>query len=369
MILTPAQGTSFLLLDQQPVVFSAATQKLYALNNVAALIWCCLEKREPPSVVVERLVASGASPANAATHLHRASRRWLRLGLLQVDVKSFDDLVIAKTFNVSLGRLTWTFQVTSEHLAQLLLQLFDNHEPPRERGNRLKIIDVDGEVYVFHNDKCVLTCGMDDFISSTKAYLTQQLVAQCAPNIALHSACLRFGAEALLISGCPGAGKTTLALHLVQQGLEYCGDDIVLITQDGRVMGVPFAPTIKSGAWRILEQCHPGLKNVPVHRRPDGKRVKYLNALPIVKNGTVCPVGWIVFLKRRSRGGAKLVPLTRLDALKRLIKSSFSPDGRISLSGMISIKSMMTQSYSVELSYANANEASAAILALCHAKS
>jgi hypothetical protein len=152
MILTPAEGTSFLLLDQQPVVFSAATQKLYALNNVAALIWCCLEKREPRSVVVERLVASGASPANAATYVHRASRRWLRLGLLQVDAKSFDELVITNTFNVSLGRLTWTFQVTGDHLAKRLLQLFDKHEPSREIGNRLKIIDADGEVYVFHNE-------------------------------------------------------------------------------------------------------------------------------------------------------------------------------------------------------------------------
>jgi hypothetical protein len=91
--------------------------------------------------------------------------------------------------------------------------------------------------------------------------------------------------------------------------------------------------------------------------------------LLIVKNGTVCPVGWIVFLKRRSRGRAKLIPLRRLDVLKRLIKSSSSSDGRMSLPGMISIKSMITQSYSVELSYADAAEASAAILAMCHGKS
>jgi hypothetical protein len=367
MILTPAEGTSFLLLDNQPAVFSAATQKLYALNNMAALIWCSLENGEPSTMVVDRLVASGVSPADAATYLHRASRRWLRLGLLQVDFKSFE-LAIASSFNVSLGRSTWTFEVTSERLAQLLLQLFDKHEPPRESGNRLKIIEADGLVYVFDNGKRVLTCVMDDLAPSTKAYLTQQLVTQCAPDIAFHAACLRHDAKTLLISGGPGAGKTTLALYLVQHGLEYCADDIVLIRQDGRVTGVPFAPTIKSGAWRILKQSHPHLENVPVHRRPDGKRVKYLNALAMAKNGTVYPVGWVVFLKRRSGGAAKLAPLRRLDVLKRLINSSFSPDGRMSHAALISIKSMLTQADLLELSYANVTEASAAILAMCNGK-
>jgi hypothetical protein len=369
IILTPAEGTSFLLLDEQPAVFSAATQKLYALNNVAALIWCGLENREPSSMVVDRLVASGVGAAVAATYVHRASRRWLRLGLLQVDVKSFDQLVIASSFNVSLGRLTWTFQVTSERLAQLLLQLFDNHEPPQESGNCLKIIEADGLVYVFDNDKRVLTCAMEDIIPSTKAYLTQQLVTQCAPDIAFHAACLRHDAKALLISGGPGAGKTTLALHLVQHGLEYCADDIVLIRQDGSVTGVPFAPTIKSGAWQFLKQSYPGLENVTVHRRPDGKRVKYFNALAMAKSGSVYPVGWIVFLKRQSGGNAKLAPLRRLDALKRLIKSSFSPDGRMSHAALISVKNMITQADLFELSYANVNEANAVILAMCNGKS
>jgi hypothetical protein len=369
MILSPAQGTSFLLLDEQPAVFSAATQKLYALNKVAALIWCGLEKREPSSMVVDRLVSSGVSPADATNYVNRASRRWLRLGLLQVDIRSFDELVVASSFNVSLGRLTWTFQVTSERLARLLLQLFDNHEPPRESGNRLKIIEADGLVHVFDNDKRVLTCVMDDVVPSTKAYLTQQLVTQCAPDIAFHAACLRHHAKTVLISGGPGAGKTTLALQLVQHGLEYCADDIVLIRQDGSVAGVPFAPTIKSGAWRILKQAHPSLENVAVHRRPDGKHVKYLTALAMAKNGNVYPAGWIVFLKRRSGGAAKLAPLRRLDVLKRVIKSSFSADGRMSHAALISVKNMITQADLFELSYANVGEASAAILAMCNGKS
>ena len=368
MILTPTDGTAFVLLDGQPAVFSAVAQKLYALNTEAALIWCGFEEGEPVSSVVDRLVASGANPTDAATYVNQAARKWLRLGLLQVDIASFDGLATECAFTVRLARSTWTFEFNSGSVAQSVLQLFEHHEPPLESGNRLKIIESKGLVYIFDNDKCVLTCVMDDVVPSTKAYLTEQLVLQCAPDIAFHAACLEHNAKALLISGSPGAGKTTLALYLVQRGLACCADDIVLIRPDGTVTGVPFAPTIKAGAWRILESSVPALKDVPIHRRRDSKRVKYLNSLGMAANGSVYRVGWIVFLKRRSRGDAKLVPLGRLDVLKRVIASSNSPNGRMSHASLVSFKTMLTQADLFELSYSNVAEAGVAILRMSDGK-
>jgi hypothetical protein len=368
MILAPAEGVSFLLLDEQPALFSAVTQQLFALNKMAALIWCCLESGHPYSKILDQLIASGVGPADAATYIHSASQRWLRLGLLQVDVSTFNQAVIASAFSITLGRLTWTFLVTSDRLADLLHQLFDNREPPRG-GDRLKIIEEDGLVYVFHNDKCVLTRVINEVVPSIKAYLTEQLVTRCSPDIAFHAACLKRGENSLLISGRPGAGKTTLALHLVQHGFEYCGDDIVLISPEGSAIGVPFSPTIKPGAWQLLRQSHPGLAKASVSRRPDGKRVKYFCGSPMAKS-SFYPVGWIVFLRRRSGNSAlKLVPLKRLDALKRLLESSFSPDGRLSPVVLTGLKSMITSANSFELSYANTNEAQAAISAMCNDKS
>ena len=369
MIFTPAKGTSFLLLDQQPAVFSAATQKLYALNEVAAVIWCCLEQREPSLMVVDRLVSFGVKPAEAERYIRRALQKWLRAGLVQVDISSFDELAIANTFTVSLGKLTWTFQVSSERLSQVLLQLFVRHEPPRDDAKSLKIVEVNGQVYVFEDGQHVLTGVFDTIIPSVKAYLTHQVVMQCAPDIAFHAACLRHESKALLISGGPGAGKTTLALYLAQQGLQYCTDDITFVARDGAVSGTAFAPTVKSGAWRMLEPIYPRLTTATVHRRPDGKLVKYFNALPNTRKGGVSTAGWIIFLKRRPRGPAKLEPLGQLDVLKRLIKSSFSPHGCMSLPGLTSMKTLITQSESFELTYRHATDATAAILALCNADS
>jgi hypothetical protein len=89
----------------------------------------------------------------------------------------------------------------------------------------------------------------------------------------------------------------------------------------------------------------------------------------MVQNGSVFPVGWIMFIKRRSGGAAKLTPLTRLDALKRLIKSSFLPGGRMSHAALISIKHAIGYADSFELSYSNVKDANEIILTVCNGKS
>jgi hypothetical protein len=124
-------------------------------------------------------------------------------------------------------------------------------------------------------------------------------VLKCSPDVALHAACLLSGGRGLLVSGRPGAGKTRLAVHLMEAGFEFAADDVVLIAPDGRVKGVPFALALKSGAWAMIEKLRPDIGESAVHTRPDGKRVRYLNA-PRTVYSTSVPVGWIVFIKRAS---------------------------------------------------------------------
>ncbi|WOH56115.1 MULTISPECIES: hypothetical protein [Bradyrhizobium] len=42
----------------------------------------------------------------------------------------------------------------------------------------------------------------------------------------------------LLLCGQPGAGKSTLALELVDAGFQYAGDDVALIGADGTICGI-----------------------------------------------------------------------------------------------------------------------------------
>lgn len=51
----------------------------------------------------------------------------------------------------------------------------------------------------------------------------------------LHAACLRRGSRRLLLAGSKSAGKTTLALRLIQSGYQIEGDEHVFIDRAGAV--------------------------------------------------------------------------------------------------------------------------------------
>ena len=68
----------------------------------------------------------------------------------------------------------------------------------------------------------------------------------------------------VLIHGAPGTGKTTLALHLIEQGATLVGDDGVLLsTHDTRLWAAP--PPQTHG---LVEVRNVGLARVPVAAGP-----------------------------------------------------------------------------------------------------
>jgi hypothetical protein len=364
-VLRVAEGASFLSLDDQTAVFSEPAQRIYGLNNMAANIWCRLEERQTPSVISGELIKSGVTPHLAREYVDQAIRMWLKLGLLKIDCGADrDNLRRENSFAVNVGKLKVTIQATSELLARLSPLFCDHVIAADGHGDIFHVVEHDRLIHVFHNELNVICCDVNELAPSLKAYITEQIVTKSPPDVVFHAACLVRGERSILISGAPGAGKTTLALHLMNAEFEYRADDIVLIAPDGNVTGVPFAPTVKSGAWEKVNKIYPELNDALIHRRPDGKRVRYLKPARTVKNGR-CPVGWIIFIKRNSDGPANLKPLSRVDALGRLMEGSFSPGGKLTHAACNAIKRTLVNANSFELTYSNATDASNAIARLC----
>lgn len=361
--LRPAKGVSFSLLDERPVLFSEHLQKIYELNQTAAYIWCSILDNKSVGTICRELTDSGLDYATARRHLNQALQAWLDLELLDVDWT----LNAAHAFSVELGRVAFDVQTSSARIAGILAPLFERMGPLLDVAHRFQVIEIDGDVHIFRNGACVDHCVPAELAPVFKARVTE-LVMRANPNdIALHAGCLALNGKYLVVSGMPGSGKSTLAVHLMKAGFQYAGDDIVLIAPDGRATGVAFPPSIKTGAWPIIERLFPDFAKSQISRRPDGQDVRYL-PIPDCKDSPDLPLGWIVFINRSPDTPTQLNPLGQLETMRRLIDSSCSSDGRMTSQTFASLSRSTALAQSFELQYSDAADASNVLRQLCDAR-
>ena len=104
---------------------------------------------------------------------------------------------------------------------------------------------------------------------------------------------------------------------------------VVLLLKNGLCRPLPFAPAIKAGTARILKQRFPAVSGLPVFRRPDNRRVRYLDPAPLPATSEP-EVGWVFLLDRSSSGAASLEQVDAGGALGGLIEGAYAEGEQLS---------------------------------------
>lgn len=366
-LLQIAEGTSLFELDGRPVLFSEPHQRLYSLNETAAYIWRCLQAQRPPSAIARDFTEIHLAPTAAAKFVDDALRTWLRAGLLKVGGLHLETFDTRYVFAARLNTLCIAVHSSSKEVGlQLSALLPDQIKSAGNSQDAFHIGEVLGLHCLFHNGINALCGTPEELVPAFKAYLTEHILMKKLPNMLFHAACMMRGRKLVLIGGPPGAGKSIMSAHLMGRGFHYDSDDIVTLSPDGFVSGITFAPTIKLDGSSIVDGIRPDLKKAMIHIRPDGKRVRYLKPIDLVRPGNY-EVGWIVFIDRDPARPAGLRRLGQLEAMRRLMDGSYTADSLLTSAACRAVRKILTKAASYELSYSNASAGADLIEALCNA--
>ena len=136
----------------------------------------------------------------------------------------------------------------------------------------------------------------------------------------LHAGVVGREGRCILLPAPAGSGKSSLTAALTHSGLGYYSDEVALIERETfQVSPVPLAVCVKSTAWDFMSRYHPELPELPIHRRDDGKLVRYVRPPAAQVQTEPGRVSHIFFPLYSKDAPTQLVALTRADALARLM--------------------------------------------------
>lgn len=333
-------------LDNSGVLFDAGHRRLYSLNTTATYIWCCLEEGFDRGRIEQGLQQTfGFAPSAAATHVAEILQQWRTLGLLRLPVDGngtdrpqSDTGASSVAVDVRLLDVTFRLEVSPADLLDDLMLLVEPLATalPSDRL-RLQIASDQKGFTIRGPSGSIAHCRRrDQIVPLLKICLVRLALERSRDVCAVHAAGVDLNGKCLLLPGMSGSGKSTLAIALNLAGLSLLGDDTIVLARDTlAARPLSLAVCLKPGTWRLLRQRLPGLAAQPIHVRPDGKRVRYALPSPATRLSPDArrAVGWIVFPQRAGESRTELVPLSRVDALTRLLHeccqlgSGFDADG------------------------------------------
>lgn len=334
------------------VAFSPSAQMLVALNPMAAhIVRKLLQKEATSSSVVEGLVAEFRITPGAAGAWVSSTLESLRThGLLQdgapaaplpresradeayerrrARTPAYAPFVPEAEAHYRL--LNTTVLVRFGHRAQLsMVDAVIGHLKTDEAAKADLVMEISasrwGENQLRSNIYCdgkaeTFAQQLSRLGPLVKALLWTRAVNGSDFLLNLHAGVLGHNGRCILLPAEAGSGKSSLTTALSHAGLDYYSDEVALI--DRRTLSVPPVPLavcVKSTGWDLMSRYYPQIPRLPIHRRDDGKIVRYVPPPASAKGNRPAPVSHIFFPLYRAGESTRLEPLAQSEAFARLM--------------------------------------------------
>jgi len=360
-------------LGGRKLLFSEATQAIYEIDELTAFVWQSLRAGMSSEAVVDELVRAGVDEASATPAVAQA------LAQLQAIPRSTQNPARAQSepLNAAIpidGLTAVTVEIPhasvvdvhlSEDLVPDVIRTLGYLRTDRSESDCRIIARSAGETIEFYPpDKAMWLCKPADFVATLKADLLEQVLRLATYEVALHTAALIRNGKALLLAGAPGAGKSTLSLALSRAGWELAADDVVLVLDDGLIIGLPFPITAKSSSWPMIDRHWPELAAREGYHRPDGFDVRYILPDRIAAPGP-WTIGAVVILDRQPDGEAQLEDVEPADMLGTLISEATSRDQQLTRAGFRALVTALDNARCAKLTYSGLFDGVRALDGLC----
>lgn len=344
----PAPGVRLFIIDDEAIVYSHAAQKLFTFNTAATFIWCGLELGDGAAKVARSLAeTTGIALDDAKRRVAEARRHWRDLGLLEGRRKkpprpprrrqakprrpSASTLAayararfVGQATYALLGsavRVRFTSAGQRDFVHPVLAHLERRRAAP---SSTVELIEEDG-VHHICQDGAVAHTGLrvEELAPIVKWLVWEEAVNNHRFFLNIHAGVVGDGKSLTLLPAAAGSGKSSLTAALSGAGFDYFSDEIALLEEpDLAVRPSQIAVCIKSTGWDLMASYFPSVRSLKSHHRSDGKIVRYMPPPPFTNGSRLdrtYPVGRIIFPHYRSDHCTALVPLKRVEALRRMM--------------------------------------------------
>lgn len=379
------------LLDNDGVLFDPHSQRIFRLNRTSTLLWSYFECGWPRSTVEARLSEHhGLSSNSAAQYVSAALSEWRQAGLLDGPISGARHAVVNGESRPSTLRQTSltksarkvrrsvpacfrildstiAVQGLSESLRASMKEAFADMAVPGQRETDL-ICDLfaDHEGYrLAYEDQVLDRCeALESVVPMIKASLIQLAIGKAVASAVLHAAALWRDGTGLVLPGPAGAGKSTLAAALVDNGWSLVADDVTVLGPEGllTMRPLPSALCLKSGSWPVMAELVPEFERLAVHCRADGKSVRFLLPRnPLAKDIDRLPVNLIAFPRYREGASVTFRRLTADESFDRILPEFYPVSNRFDGETIDALIGLLRQAPVFELHYGDSGAAVAAL--------